>query len=139
MTLKREEQLKCPECGKIQMVEVWSSINVTLDPGLKEELFKATINVFDCKACDFKMLLPVPLLYHDMTLKYSIQYVPFENTSEPEFLKDFAIDGSLSMAKKKLDGAGAYLSTPHVVFDMQELVQYIVFRERLAQFYNHNA
>lgn len=139
MTLQRKEQIKCPECGNIQMVTVWSSINVSLDPMLKDELFKATINVFDCEGCDLKMLLPVPLLYHDMDLKYSIQFIPFERTLDPEFLKDFGSDGALSLSKGRHEIADTYLVKPHIVFDMHELVLYILFRERLAQYHNHNA
>lgn len=45
MSLSDVASLKCPSCGKKQEVEVWTSINVTNDPGLRERLFSGDINL----------------------------------------------------------------------------------------------
>ena len=38
MTLQSTQQLDCPNCGKSQEVTTWQTVNVTLDPSLRELL-----------------------------------------------------------------------------------------------------
>ncbi len=42
-------ELECPKCGTRQNVFLYDSINVSIDPNLKEKLFKGEINVFQCE------------------------------------------------------------------------------------------
>ena len=68
--------LQCPHCGNKQEVMVLGSLNVTLDPDLKEKLFAAEINQFHCAKCEKKTFIDAPLLYHDMTQQFCVQYYP---------------------------------------------------------------
>ncbi len=43
--------LQCPHCGNEQKLEIWESINVTLDPEVKAKLLAGKINVFICDKC----------------------------------------------------------------------------------------
>lgn len=38
MSLVREEKLKCPKCGAENRFRFYDSVNVSLDPDLKEKL-----------------------------------------------------------------------------------------------------
>ena len=68
---------------------MWDSINVSLDPELKEKLFRAEINLFECESCGEKNHIDAPLLYHDMELQFCVQYCPSEELGDPEFLAQF--------------------------------------------------
>lgn len=70
---------------------MWSSVNVTIDPELKEQLFNAEINRFACKRCGHEAFMPVSLLYHDMEGKFCIQFYPAEQLYEEDFYDNFTI------------------------------------------------
>jgi hypothetical protein len=128
--------LECPACGNKQQVKVWSSVNITLNPELKEKVMNYEINQFNCDACANTAFINTPLLYHDMDRKYCVQYYPLESLTNPEFLESFSRDGSLikdqPLEKIKISpllAASEYLFKPHIVFDIQELVHYVMFRD----------
>lgn len=108
-----------------------SSINVTLDPLLRDRLLSGDINVLSCDLCKNSALIQTPLLYHDMKREFCVQYYPPEAIDDAEFMKQFDQE-----VQFKLDGlparlAGRYLSHPHVVFDLNEMIRYVLFREKL--------
>jgi len=72
MTQWRIEEISCPECGQVQTVDIWDSINVTHDPQLREKLFKNEINVFLCDHCGAFYDSLLDWLYHDMEKKIMI-------------------------------------------------------------------
>jgi hypothetical protein len=118
---------------------LWESIDADPDADARLALFEARINRFDCPACDFDALVPVPLLYHDRRRQYVAQFFPFGLLEEQEFVARFTADGrdrkvaeafEQALAARKIP-PGAEPMQPHVVFDMAELVRYVLFRERV--------
>jgi hypothetical protein len=140
MTLIHEEQIACPECGNLKKVRIYRSVNATLDHKLKHDLLNGDINWFDCEACEFQSYLPVPFLYHDMELKFCVQFVPLEQALDPSFLKNFGSDGRFIMPEMgPIDLGQNYMSNQHLVFNMHELIGYVMFREKLAEYHESNA
>ena len=139
MSVKREEQLTCPRCGRAETITLWESIDAEPDPEARAALFDARVNRFDCPGCDFDALVPVPLLYHDRKRQFLVQYFPFGFLDESRFVERFTADGrdrevaeAFERARKaKKIPPGAEPAEPHVVFDMTELVRYVLFRERV--------
>ena len=144
MSLKREEEIPCPRCGTKRTLTLWEAIDADPDPEARAALFEAQINRFDCPGCDFDALVPVPLLYHDRRRQFVVQYFPFGWLEEAAFVDRFTADGrdrhvaeafEQALRAKKLP-PGAEPAEPHLVFDMAELVRYILFRERV---FDHRA
>jgi hypothetical protein len=84
-------------------------------------------------------LVPLPLLYHDRRRQFVVQFFPFGWLDEAEFVSRFTADGrdrevaqmfERALKAKKIP-PGAEPAEPHVVFEMQELVRYVLFRERV--------
>ena len=77
----------------------------------------------------------MPLLYHDMRRQFLVQFHPFEALDAPEFFDEYDARGesvaALKMSRMAPGGGMEYASRVHVVFQMSELVRYVVFRERL--------
>jgi hypothetical protein len=46
MTRRSQVEVRCPECALQQSVGTFHSVNVTLDPDLRERLFADDVNVF---------------------------------------------------------------------------------------------
>ncbi|HEY5999471.1 MAG TPA: CpXC domain-containing protein [bacterium] len=139
MSIKRDEEIPCPRCGRTETITLWESIDAEPDPEAREALFEAKINRFDCPGCEFDAIVPVPLLYHDRRRQFLVQHFPFGLLDEEEFVGRFTSDGRdrrvldafrEAMAAKKIP-PGAEPAEPHLVFDMAELVRYILFRERV--------
>jgi hypothetical protein len=131
MSMMEMHRLKCPKCGTEQDVTVCDSINVTADPSLREGLLAGAINVLSCTSCQHKAMIQTPLLYHDMKREFCVQYFPPQAIDNAGFIERFDPDG-----QPKLDGvspsfARTYLARPHVVFDLNEMITYVLFREKL--------
>ena len=85
-TKVKMHELACPQCGNVQEVEIWNSLNVTSYPMLHTRLFNADINIFKCESCDHKAIISVPLLYIDMNRQYYVKYYPQMMTFLPSSL-----------------------------------------------------
>lgn len=135
MSIERPIELTCPICEHDQVVVVWESLNADVSPTAREQLFEGRINVFDCEGCGKSFPISTPLLYHDMTRRFLVQFYPFENIEDDEFLARFDRDGHPTVFAEafrmtpKAD-AFQYMTAPHVVFSMDELVRHVLFRER---------
>ena len=134
MSKMTPHELQCPHCGNKQETMVWDSLNVTLDPDLKKKLYAAEINLFECGKCGKKTFINAPVLYHDMTLQFCVQYYPPEVLDDADFHQQFNHDGFLAMngMPAAFAKSGAYLTRPHIVFDMNEMIRYVTFRDGIA-------
>lgn len=133
MTRQRSLDLDCPKCATRQPVALYDSINVSLEPGLREKLLNGEINSFRCEKCGERAFIPVPLLYHDMNKAFMVQFYPFEGAQHREFLAQFTKDGEIAavdgLPRKIREG----FKRIQIVFDMGELIRYVIFRERLYE------
>lgn len=138
MSLERPVELSCPACQHRQTVIVWESLNADISPEARRALFEGRINVFECEACGQTFPIAVPLLYHDMSRRFLVQFYPFE-AFDDSFLDRFDGNGNDSRFAETCgvmnlslgDGDFSYMKNAHIVFHMGELVRYVLFRERL--------
>jgi hypothetical protein len=125
----------CPKCKEKSPVTLCKSINATQDPEARKALLEGKINQFVCPKCDNKGYLLISLLYHDMDRRFLVQYHPFPAVQSEEFLKDFDQSGRPKLKSAQLtleiDRKLRYFNEMHIVFDMAEMMRYIIFRERL--------
>lgn len=78
MSKLHKEIYICPNCGKEIEYEYWDSVNVTLEPQLKESVLDGSI--FNCScSCGYDENLIHPLLYHDMDKEVMINYTTVDN------------------------------------------------------------
>ena len=136
MSEVRHVEMQCPKCGKAQSAQVWSSLNVTLDPQLQQDLFEGRVNNVKCNRCGEEGEIVTDLLYHDMQKRFAVLYVPFGLLDADDSLAKFGADGELAREVPPTLPAGVamdleYLVRPHIVWDRSELLRYVVFRERL--------
>lgn len=75
-----KDSITCPRCHKEGEFEYWSSINVDLDPELKERIFNEEIFIWTCPECGAQVFIPFGTLYHDMKNNFMI----FFSHEEPE-------------------------------------------------------
>lgn len=63
----------CPECGEEVEFDCYESVNVTLNPELKEKIVNGEIYSAICPNCGHHELIKHPILYHDMDKNFMIQ------------------------------------------------------------------
>ncbi len=113
---------------------MWSTVNVTVDPSLRRMLFDGEINLFVCKKCGHRIRIVAPLLYHNMNLRFCVQYYPPGCLDDTASLRRFKPDGSPVINLSRPGGLDCdYLMNPHIVFDMAEKLRYVTFREGIAK------
>ena len=76
MSEPEEASVTCGACGHSQPFTVWSSLNVTLDKELKQELLDRRLTSSTCGQCGNTTEVVYPLLYHDMGQKLMIWLWP---------------------------------------------------------------
>ena len=85
-----KEIVRCPSCDAEQEFLIWQSINVTLDPKLKEQLLKGELTTLVCENCGAKTAVGYDCLYHDMDKSLAIWFEMEENPEAKKARSDFS-------------------------------------------------
>lgn len=72
MSLEREETLICPACRAENRFRIYDSINVTLNPELKERVLDGSLFKLKCHACGGETVVRYDTLYHDMSADHPL-------------------------------------------------------------------
>jgi len=76
MSKKRAHEIACPFCGHEQRVELWDSIDVNMEPELRDALLLNRINNIECEKCDKRFRIDKPLVYQDREQDIFIHFDP---------------------------------------------------------------
>jgi len=117
--------IPCPFCGNNQTVSAYTSVNVTLDPHLRLEVFDDNLNSFTCLECEMISLIPIGLLYHDMDRRFGVWYCPSGDV--PEEVK------RLFEEMSHMHGVGEYLSQAPTTCNWEEFKGTIIKFEKLQE------
>ncbi len=66
MSLIQHATVNCPFCKKEQEVQYYASVNVTIEPALKQKVIRGDLNQNECNNCHQELKVMSGLLYHDM-------------------------------------------------------------------------
>ncbi len=133
--------LNCPFCGTAQEVNLYDSVNVSVDPELKDAVLEQTINTFNCFNCSKNVSVHKNLLYHDMDNKLLIYLLDWESEAEAESTVSFF---SLLFAYQKMRSVRSlnHLKEKILIFE-NGLNDYIIeiikcaFAEKLVAHIDH--
>jgi S-methylmethionine-dependent homocysteine/selenocysteine methylase len=121
MTQVITKNIKC-NCGNDVEIVVYDSVNVTLDPKLKEAVVNRKINSFKCSKCGLKAEISYKFLYHDMDNKKMIWCYPKYEKDNAENIKKMLIETAKNVAEAA--GVKKY-QEPNLVFGYDELLKLI--------------
>jgi hypothetical protein len=138
MTMKRDMEVDCPNCGTSNLILVWETINAQISPEAKAGLLRREVNVFRCRLCEQVITVDKPLVYNDMENKFMVWYLPFAHVMNGAIFDAITPEGRVKGWKYDADDPD-YVRNIHYVFDMDELVRYIRFRDVLAEEMRHAA
>ncbi len=72
MSLPITLDITCPQCSHPQQFQAWRSVNVTLDPELRDRVLSGSLNLFHCEECGTQAPVDTGLLYHDMERQFMV-------------------------------------------------------------------
>ena len=87
MTMQSSERVTCARCKHEQDFPTWGTLNVTLNPELKEPLITGKLTALTCSACGEEAEVVYSLLYHDMIKKYFIWLLPNKTQADDQELE----------------------------------------------------
>lgn len=67
--------LQCPRCGYKTDLRVWESINIQINPEMKQKVKDGSLFRHTCPQCGVTSALNSSLLYHDMEKQLMVYYV----------------------------------------------------------------
>lgn len=76
MSKSTEISYSCPNCRRSSKFTLWQSINVYLDPQLKQRVLDGSLFVFKCSNCSFQQEVSNSVLYHDQQQRCMIWWIP---------------------------------------------------------------
>lgn len=79
MSQVRTEIIYCPACAGKGEFQMWDSVNVDLDPALREKVLNEELFLWVCPHCGTKVYVPYGFIYHDMQHRFMIFYSPEES------------------------------------------------------------
>jgi len=75
-------------CGTTFDADVYRSINVSTEPGLKAQILAGRFNVVQCPACGRELAADVPFLYHDSDASLMVWVYPTSSASQENQIRD---------------------------------------------------
>jgi len=136
MTKIEPADISCPGCHTKQTVMLYDSLNVTLDPEVKKDVIDGKINVFKCYNCNAEIIVQKAFLYHDMSQHFCAYFIPNDAVFNDNFIKNqISSDGQMNYEVSDLvknNPDFEYFMNPHIVLSMNELIRYVIFRDRIA-------
>lgn len=136
MSILKQQSIVCPKCGERSDVDMWESVNVTIDPEMYEKVRDGSIFAYECPNCGFKSRFVYTMLYHDMEKKQMIFLCTDEN-AQKSAAEEF--DGMKSGRQLKLIKEKTGIDAPENADNMNEYTLRIVptydkLREKLFIF-----
>jgi CpXC protein len=139
MSQQKGYNIRCPQCGRDQDVELYESINVQTAPELKQKLLANELNAVTCVQCKLTFRVDKPLLYNDPERRLMIYLVPMAEADYEEGERQFT--DSLHRLNHLLPDT---VPAPEValVFDRSELVERIFLSDaglnpRIIEYIKH--
>jgi hypothetical protein len=114
MDQPKKRKFTCPHCKSEEQFSVWESVNVTLQPSLKNQVLTRGLGNFTCSNCGRGVWVGHPIHYHDVARKLMIWF-PFEEPKKPPIA-----EGSMVM-KLMVNGGYAF----RIVNSFNELIEKI--------------
>jgi len=87
MSISKMAKIKCPACRKEGKFEVWESVNVTLQPELRNRILNRNLFTYVCPHCKHTIFVSYSCLYHDMERKFMV-YLINKDEDKEQILKN---------------------------------------------------
>ncbi|MBQ9673363.1 MAG: CpXC domain-containing protein [Ruminococcus sp.] len=70
------KEIICPKCSQVTQGKLYTSINATNHPHLRNEILEENLFRWRCHSCGHEVMLSYPMLYNDMKKRFMIYLIP---------------------------------------------------------------
>lgn len=70
------KEIICPKCGEATEGKLYTSVNATNSPHLRNEILEENLFNWRCHSCGHQVRLTYPILYNDMKKRFMIYLIP---------------------------------------------------------------
>lgn len=135
-------KIECPHCHQQGEFEQWLSVNVDLDPELKDKIFSEELFTYHCPHCGESIGVPVGTLYHDMTHGFMIffdffkpedyDYRPLRIPTEFGTQKEYRLRGVFGLPRFKEKIRILEEGLDDIAIERQKYIISHIFRPEIA-------
>lgn len=84
MSTEIKKDIVCPSCGRVQKLEMYTSVNSEDNPELRRAILSEGIFDWECLNCGYVAQMVYPMIYHDPKNKFMIALRPSAAVTRPE-------------------------------------------------------
>lgn len=117
MSRSINKEINCPRCHASVDTQMWTCVNVTLEPALRAKIMDESLFEWTCPECGYEAQLIYPCLYHDLDGLFMVYLIPDASRSE---LADDAVQSQfpeLQNIKKRLVSSLNALKEKVLIFE----------------------
>jgi len=127
-------QLSCPNCRTPIRAQVFTLVDVGVQPELKNYLLAGQLNMAICPNCGTPAMIAAPLIYHDPNKQLFLVHFPQQLNARPEEQERFIGDAtSLIMRSLPQDKPKGYLLAPKRFLTLNSLVDVILEADGISR------
>jgi len=127
-------QLACPNCRTPIRAQVFTVIDVGLQPELKNYLLAGQLNVAVCPNCGTPAMIAAPLIYHDPAKQLFLIHFPQQLNARPDEQERFIGDAtSLIMRELPQEAPKGYLLAPRRFLTLNALLDTILEADGISR------
>ncbi|MEO0565477.1 MAG: CpXC domain-containing protein, partial [Chloroflexota bacterium] len=127
MQITKPIDFRCPSCGYQSRVQATTIIDMTHNPGAKNQLLSGNLNVISCPNCGTPSTASTPMIYHDPGKELLIAFVPMSlnmgDDQAEKFIGVLMNEVTSNMDSKLIK---SYIFQPRRVLTMQGLVEQVL-------------
>jgi hypothetical protein len=127
-------QLTCPACGTPFRAGIYTLVNVSEQPELKQALLSGQLNVAVCPNCRTASMLGAPLIYHDGAKQLCLVYFPQELNARPEDQERFVGEATTFLMQSLPPNAPrGYLLNPRRFLTLPSLLDAVLEADGISR------
>ncbi|KPV49059.1 hypothetical protein SE17_34745, partial [Kouleothrix aurantiaca] len=92
-------QLSCPNCRTPMRAQVFTLVDVGLQPELKNYLLAGQLNMAVCPNCGTPAMIAAPLIYHDPAKQLLLVHFPQQLNARPDEEERFIGDAAAALMR----------------------------------------
>ena len=73
---KVKKAVVCPTCGEVGKADIYTSVNVSVNPDYRERVLDGSLFSWVCPSCGYSARLTYPVLYNDMKNRFMVYLIP---------------------------------------------------------------
>ena len=127
-------QLTCPSCRTPLRAQIFTLVDVSRQPELKNYLLSGQLNMVVCPNCGNVSMIAAPLIYHDPAKQIFLVHFPQQLNARPDEQERFIGDAtSLLMRNLPADAPKGYLLAPRRFLTMNSLIETVLEADGISR------